>query len=248
MRTEKLLKLKRNEDKIDSQHVDDLMAHLRCSQSSCPNENAWCYIVDGIHLKIISVHMKTWSMMINEGGEDLETYPTALAKTLMPSRKGEKNPLREQASKAASISIDSNSSSFATSTPGQLPLLLLLHPYYPYRDVYHPPTYHHHRERSPQTPIRSRSDVVVSSPIAFEIGDNQDKLTNYFDWLAGVYPGMEEQLQECLLILKTDGIVYGTLLDVPATLWKEYGSLPGLVIMVQGHTKKWDRERAKGRA
>src|SRR5436190_20574124 len=52
--------------------------------------------------------MKTWSMTINGGEADLETCPTALAKTLMPSKKGGKNPLREQASKAASISIDSN--------------------------------------------------------------------------------------------------------------------------------------------
>ena len=187
-------------------------------------------------------------MTINDGDADLETCPTALAKTLMPSRKGVKNPLREQASKAASISVDSNSSSSATSAPGQLLLLLPPHPYYPYRDLYHPPTYRHHRERSPHTPIPSRSEVVASSPIAFEIGDNRDKLTNYFDWLGGVYPAMEDQLQECLLTLKTDGIVYGTLLDVPATLWKEYGTLSGLVIMVRGHTKKWDRERAKGRA
>ena len=187
-------------------------------------------------------------MTINNGDADLETCPTALAKTLMPSRKGGKNPLREQASKAASISIDSNSFSSTTPTPGQLPPLLPPHPYYPYRDLYHPSTYHHHRECSPHTPISSRSDVVISSPIAFEIGNNRDKLTNYFDWLAGVYPAMEEQLQECLLTLKTDGIVYGTLLDVPATLWKEYGTLSELVIVIQGHTKKWDREQARGRA
>ena len=192
--------------------------------------------------------MKTWSMTINGGEADLETCPTALAKTLMPSRKGGKNPLREQVSKAASISIDSNSSSSATPTPCQLPPPLPPHPYYPYRDLYHPPTYHHHRERSPQTPIPRRSDVVVSSPIAFEIGDNRDKLANYFNWLAGVYPTMEKQLQECLMILKKKGIVYGTLLDVPAMLWEEWNMLDGLVIMVTGHTKKWEHERAKGRA
>ena len=180
-RTEKLLKHKRNEDKIDNQHVDDLIASLRCGQSSCPNENAWCYIVDGIHLKIIAAHMKTWSMTINDGDADLETCPTALAKTLMPSRKGGKNPLREQTSKEASISIDSSSSSSATPTPGQLPPPLHPHPHYAYRDLYHPPTYHHHRERSPRTHIPSQSNIVVSSLIAFEIGDNRDKLTNYFN-------------------------------------------------------------------
>jgi hypothetical protein len=246
---DKLIKRKRKEDKIDSQHVDDLMARLRCGESSCPNENAWCYVVDGIHLKIIGAQMKTWSMMINDDdGVDLETCPTVLAKTLMPSRKSGKNPLREQASKAPSIS---NSSSSATPAPGQLPPPLPPHlpphPYY-YGDPYHPPTHHHYRQRSPYTPTPFRSDVVASSPIAFEIDDNGDKLTNYFDWLTGVYPAMEKQLQECLLTLKTNGVVYGTLLDVPATLWKEYSILPGLVIMIQGHTKKWNREQAKGRA
>ena len=50
------------------------------------------------------------------------------------------------------------------------------------------------------------------------------------------------------MILKKKGIVYGTLLDVPAMLWKEWNMLDGLVIMVTGHTKKWEHERAKGRA
>ena len=224
------------------------MTHLRCGQSSCPNENAWCYVVDGIHLKIISAHMKTWSMTINGGEADLETCPTALAKTLMPSRKGAKNPLREQASKAASISINSNSSSSATLTPCQLPPPPPPHPYYSYRDLYHPSTYHHHREHSPHTPIPPRSNIVASSPIAFEIGENRDKLTNYFNWLAVVYPAMEGRLQECLLTLKSEGIVYGTLLDIPKALWKEWGIVDGLVIMAQGHTKKWEREQTKGRA
>jgi hypothetical protein len=225
------------------------MARLHCGESSCPNENAWCYVVDGIHLKIIGAHMKTWSMMINDDdGVDLETCPTALAKTLMPSRKSGKNPLREQASKAASISIDSNSSSSATPTPRQLPPPLPPHPYYSYGDPYHPPTYYHRRERSPRTPIPSRSNIVTSSPIAFEIGDNREKLANYFNWLIGIYPTMEEQLQECSLILKNKGIVYGTLLDVPTTLWKEWEVIDGLVIMVKGHTTKWEHERAKGRA
>jgi hypothetical protein len=227
------------------------MTSLRCGQSSCPNQNAWCYIVDGIHLKIIGAHMKTWSMAINEDadkGIDLETCPTALAKTLMPSRKGGKNPLREQTSAAASISIDSNSSSSATPTPCQLPPPLPSHPYYSYRDLYHPPTYNHHREHSPHTPIPSRNNIVTSSPITFETGDNRDKLTNYFNWLAMVYPTMEERLQECLLMLKNKGIVYGTLQYIPTTSWKEWDVIDGLVIMIKGHATKWDHERAKGRA
>ena len=63
-----------------------------------------------------------------------------------------------------------------------------------------------------------------------------------------VYPAMEGRLQECLLILKSEGIVYGTLLDVPKALWKEWGVVDGLVIMAQGHTKKWECEQTKGHA
>src|SRR5436190_1598631 len=54
-------------------------------------------------------------------------------------------------------------------------------------------------------PVPSRGNIVVSSPIAFGIGDNRDKLANYFNWLAGVYPTMEKQLQECLMILRKKG-------------------------------------------
>ena len=60
---------------------------------------------------------------------------------------------------------------------------------------------------------------MTSSPIAFETGENRDKLTNYFDWQAVVYSAMEEQLQECLPTLKSEGIVYRTLLDIPTVLW-----------------------------
>jgi len=63
-----------------------------------------------------------------------------------------------------------------------------------------------------------------------------------------VYPAMEGRLQEYLLTLKSEGIVYETLLDFPKALWKEWGVVDGLVIMAQGHTKKWEREQTKGRA
>jgi hypothetical protein len=59
---------------------------------------------------------------------------------------------------------------------------------------------------------------------------------------------MEERLKECLLILKSKGIVYGTLLDIPTTCWKEWDVIDGLVIMIKGHVTKWNHERAKGRA
>ena len=94
----KFLKYKWNENKINNQYINNLMISLYYDQSSYSNQNAWCYIIDNIHLKIIFAYMKTWNMMINENIDksiDLKTYSITLTKTLMSSRKNEKNSLRE---------------------------------------------------------------------------------------------------------------------------------------------------------
>jgi hypothetical protein len=84
--------------------------------------------------------------------------------------------------------------------------------------------------------------------MTFEIDVDADKLAKYFEWLAKVYPAMKQQLEECLVTLKDEEIVFGTLLDVPAELWKEWRVSNGLMIMVKGHTKKYERESSKKRA
>ena len=62
-----------------------------------------------------------------------------------------------------------------------------------------------------------------------------------------VYPAMKQQLEECLVILTSEEIVFGTLLDVPIDLWKEWRVSNGLMIMVKGHTKKYECEATKQR-
>ena len=156
--------------------------------------------------------------MINKRKTNLDIYLTTLTKTLISSRKNEKNSLREQISKAINISINSNSSFSATFISYQLPLSLSLYLYYSYRDLYHSSIYYHHQEYSSHISISSQSNIVVSFPIAFEIEDNRDKLTNYFNWLVVVYLAMEKQLQKCFLMLKSEEIVYETLLNVPKAL------------------------------
>ena len=66
---------------------------------TCANKSGFCYIVDGIHLRMLPGNMKTWSMAINNDKADLETAPTTLATTLMPSKPTQKNPLREKQNK-----------------------------------------------------------------------------------------------------------------------------------------------------
>ena len=186
-------------------------------------------------------------MDINEGATDIETCPTSLAKSLMPSRRTAKNPLREQSSKTDSITTNSNSSSSVTPAPFQLPPPLPSYPPYLYADSYRHPTYSQHQQYSPQTPRAPRTSILASSPISHEIGDNQHKLANYFDWLLEVYPAMTDQLKGCWMILDREEIVFGTLLNVPKELWNDWSITSGIRILVTTHTKKWEHEQAKGR-
>ena len=79
---EKLLKKAQEREKIDSQHVDDIILRWGCGQTVCPNERGFCYIIDGVHLRLLVQHMKTWSMAINEQEGDIDTMPVTLAKAL----------------------------------------------------------------------------------------------------------------------------------------------------------------------
>ena len=85
----------------------------------------------------------------------------------------------------------------------------------------------------------------MSSPIRFENDTNSDKLTEYFDWLAKGYPGKAQQLRECLLTLKSEEIVFATLHDIPNELWREWKVPNGLILMVKGHMKKWERQQMR---
>src|SRR5439155_26255651 len=86
---------------VDAQHIDNIMQRWACGQNSCPNKSGHCYIVDGVHLKMLAQQMKTWSKAINEASDEVnfETAPISLARTFMPTKPSTKNPLREKAAK-----------------------------------------------------------------------------------------------------------------------------------------------------
>ena len=107
------------------------------------NQNPWCYVVDGIHLKVIPANFKIWSMAINSNETDLETCPLALAKTLMPAKSTQKNPFRELASKP--VEKASEVVQHPALPPGANPLLTPYTPvsYHPFGHPYLPPPYLH---------------------------------------------------------------------------------------------------------
>src|SRR5579859_5441968 len=162
----------------------------------------------------------------------------------MPCKPTMKNPLRDPVPKPTTTSSTTlpllqNPPHY----PSYGPITPL--PYYPYNHSYLPPTYQPHQEPSPPSPPRRRAELQASSPIRFENDPNSDKLREYFDWLARGYHGKAQQLRECLSTLKSEEIVYGTVHDIPNELWRDWKVPNGLILMVKGHMKKWEREQAR---
>ena len=184
-------------------------------------------------------------MSINAGDTTIDDCPEDLAKSLMPCRPTMKNPLCDSVPKATTT--PSTTSPSFLHNPRHYPPYgpVTPHPYYHYGHPYLPPTYQPRQERSPPSPPRRRTELPTSSPIRFENDINSDKLTEYFDWLVRGYPGKTQQLRECLSTLKSEDIVFATLHDIPSELWKEWKVPKGLILMVNGHMKKWEREQAR---
>jgi len=183
-------------------------------------------------------------MSINAGDTTIDDCPEELAKTLMPCKPTMKNPLRDPVPKPTTTTSTTLPFQNPPHYPSYGPVTPL--PYYPYNHSYLPPTYQPHHERSLPSPPRRRVELQASSsPIHFENDPNSDKLTEYFDWLARGYPGKAQQLRECLSTLKSEEIVYGMVHDIPNELWKDWKVPNGLILMVKGHMKKWEREQAR---
>jgi hypothetical protein len=193
------------------------------------------------------MHMKSWSMAINSDEATLEDCPPALVRILMPAKASQKNPLRNPAPKVVEKPPEPPTPILPNTHHGHLYQPFTPLPYYPYGPPYPPPTYPHRHERSPPSPPRRRVELQASSPVRFEADQNSDKLAEYFDWLVRGYPGKAQQIRECLSTLKGEEIVFATLNDIPSELWRDWKVSNGLILLVKGHMKKWEREQARGR-
>jgi hypothetical protein len=240
--------------KIDGQHIDALMDRWHCEENSCPNNRGWCYLVDKVHLRMMAQHMKTWSMAINVEEGDLETAPSALAKTFMPSRKTAINPFRETPKETPAKDI--NATQGANLPPPPYP------PYsysgfYPYASPQYPqlpphplhlPQLPEHATSTPEvrkSPVR-RNDR--SSSLPSEVDPSTDKLVEYFKWLTKVNPMKAEPLAQCLERLRDEDIVFGTIGEIPDTLFDKWGVSDGIRLMLKSYLRKWEHAKAKGRA
>ena len=184
-------------------------------------------------------------MAINEGEGTLDDCPPTLITTLQPARSSQKNPLRIQASKTVQKAPDPLLPTFSTPHSGHPYQSMTLLPYYPYPPPYHQQIYRPYPEHSLLSPQPHQSQLPVSSPLRFESNPNADKLTEYFEWLIQGYPGKAQQITECLSTLRSEEIMFAMLHDIPGELWKDWKVSNGLILLVKGHMKKWEREQSR---
>jgi hypothetical protein len=191
--------------------------------------------------------LKSWSIAINTDDATLDDCPPELIKSLMPARPSQKNPFRAAPSKPQEKAPVVAAPVIATPQPGYPYPPTTPFPYYPYVSQYHPAMYQAQRERSPSPASRRISRLQASSPIRLESDVTVDKLTEYFDWLMQGFPGKAKQLQECLTTLRSEEILFATVQDIPTELWKDWKISNGLILLVKGQMKKWEREQGRKR-
>jgi hypothetical protein len=107
---------------VDGQYIITLMDHWKYDSSSYPNKSSHCFIVEIIHLKLMIVYLKSWSMTIDDDLADLDTVPELLAKIFIPAKGSSKNPFRDPVKTSPSKDPNpSDSSSFQQLIPQSFP-------------------------------------------------------------------------------------------------------------------------------
>jgi hypothetical protein len=216
-----------------------------CKVNSCPNQAGHCYIVDETHLKIFGQHMKIWSMAINQEQCDIETASMNLAMTLMSSKSGTVNLLKEANNSFKKSSVMTTSVTSAASASVTSATQSASHHYY-YNSLSssdnqvsgHEP---HRRQRQNSAMLRSFS--VIS-----ESDSSIDRLNEYMNWLIRRYSEKIEELTMCKKMLRTHHIVFDTVLEVTEKLFDKWRIETGLQLLLKSQLKKYKHEVTKRRA
>ena len=80
------------------------MKTYSCGFQGCSNKNNWCYVLDGIHLKVFPQHFKVWSMAINDDRCEVKDSSSDLIKTLQSVKHSQTNLMRNIIQNAKSTS------------------------------------------------------------------------------------------------------------------------------------------------
>ena len=230
---------------VDSTYVDQLMTLLKCVRSGCPNNRSWCYELDSVHLKILPLHMTTWSKSINNGSAQLDVAPDGLIKGLLPSKSGTKNPLREETVSATPNAGNRHFSSHRDFREPATPM----HRFDPYNGL----PLHQNNSHATSTHVHSSptsqslADGVMFSDSIEEGTDPAETLIEYLDWLGGISPRLAAQFNEGKDALVDAGHTFKTIETTPISEFKKIGINYAIGQQVKDYRRVYKR-RVLGKA
>jgi hypothetical protein len=230
---------------VDNSNIVALQAQWACQRKAlCPWGNAHCYVVDNVHLKLHSQHLKSWSMAINAGDATMDEPPAELARLLNPSVASGVNPLR-----SSRTAVNATPVTPSTTAPPGYPHPPP-YPYYPYPPpTQHPyPHLHPHplSTQSPYTPPPQsyeaiRSINLRSSPVSDS--DPVESLNEYIVWLCRGSPLQAAELSQCRDALKLKGHTIETILHITKEEFEAMNILPGIATQLKMKMKKFKKQR-----
>jgi hypothetical protein len=213
------------------------MGLYKCERKNCPNhdKNGWCFDADGIHLKMNNVHLRAWSMAINNDEATLDTPPSTLAVNFMPARASDSNPYRKR-EKSPPPETTSNSMNPSAIAPPFFPYSMLGYP--PYMPPYPPMPGMQHNAIAPpftqSTAITPRTDpvniTIPSSPP--EELDPVDRMHAYFDWLGSKSPSQVAMLLDTKNSLLEAGHNFNTMFRISDAKWESLKVPEGIMMQI----------------
>jgi hypothetical protein len=243
----KLTNKVRQQKLVDNAHSEALMGQWKCERVTCPNQakSGWCFEADGVHLKLSAVHIRSWSIAINNEEATLDCPPDNLSSSLMPAKGSESNPFRKQ------------KKSSPLASPAQV--AMATHPFMPYGLPGYPShssMFHQHSgiSVSPQTPMimGANTSTVRADPVDTTIRssppveiDPVERMHCYFNWLVSQSPSQAGSLQDAKEKLVLAGHNFSTIFKMSDAQWHLMEVPLGIVMQIQLGGVKFKKHERK---
>ena len=182
-----------------------------------------------------NVHLRAWSMAINNKEATLDTPPSTLAVNFMPARASDSNLYRKR-NKSPPQTTPANSMNPSTITPPFFPYSMLSYP--PYMPPYPMMPGMPQNAVAPMfiqpTPVNPRTDpasiTLPSSPP--EEVNPVDRMHAFFDWLGSKSPSQVAMLLDMKNSLLDAGHNFNTIFRISETKWESLKVPEGIMMQI----------------
>ena len=182
-----------------------------------------------------NVHLRAWSIAINNEEATLDTPPSTLAVNFMPARASDSNPYRKR-NKSPPQTTPANSMNPSTITPPFFPYSMLSYPSYmpPYPMMPGMPQNAVAPMFTQPMPVNPRMDpasiTIPSSPP--EEVDPVDRMHAFFDWLGSKSPSQVAMLLDMKNSLLDAGHNFNTIFRISETKWESLKVPEGIMMQI----------------